>query len=139
MNIPKDSDWGAYEKDLDVKAAYHRFAGKQFDALLDEYHNNPIEMTDELRFMPKVPFQYYIISFKHYVCSELSKNDSDAASCYLRLIEEKLEKQPSYILPIMDKLLDSVKHVANNQNYYDADIDIYGDFILILKNIEKFC
>jgi hypothetical protein len=45
---------------------------------------------------------------------------SDAASCFLDLVQEKLEKAPTYILPIMDQLLPAVRHIAKNQTSFDA-------------------
>jgi hypothetical protein len=64
---------------------------------------------------------------------------SDAASCFLGLVEEKLAKQPDYILPIMAELLPAVQHVGQNQSSFDADEDIYGNFQEKLKRIEALC
>ncbi|WP_339133400.1 MAG: hypothetical protein WGN25_12670 [Candidatus Electrothrix sp. GW3-4] len=135
MNIPKEEDWGEWKSDLDKSSAHERFAGRKFDDFLDEYRDNSIEMADELRFMPAVPFQYYIFSFAHYIQSDLSENDADGASCYLLLIEEKLKNEPETILSVIGELISSVRYVASNQSYYDADIDIYGDFRKKYRNI----
>jgi hypothetical protein len=137
MNMPKEIDWGDWSADLDVRSAHATFAGRKYDDVVQEFHDNSIEMADQLRFMPIIPFQYYIFSFKHYIQSDLAKGDSDAASCYLRLIIEKIEKQPAFILPIIDKLYESIKYVATNQYIFDADKDIYGDFKDVLYRIDQ--
>lgn len=137
MIIPTDDDWGNWKDDIDTSSAYKTFAGKKYDEFLDKFKNNPIEMADELRFMPSKPFQYYIFSFENYIRNDKAKKDADAASCFLRLIEEKLINQPEFILPIFDELFEVLIYVADHQDYYDADKDIYGDFQEMILNIKK--
>ena len=85
-------------------------------------------MTDELLWMPKAPFQYYMIGFRDAVLSP-GCDDSDAASCFLRLVLEKLERHPDHIRAIMPELLSAVEYVAQNQTKFDADEGIYGSFL----------
>jgi hypothetical protein len=54
---------------------------------------------------------------------------ADAASCFLRPVLEKLEQEPARVGPIMPELIGAVEHVARNQSAFDADMDIYGDFL----------
>jgi len=51
--------------------------------------------------MSVAPFRYYVLGFRDYVVAGNFDDlqDSDAASCFLGLVEEKLEKQPEFILP----------------------------------------
>jgi hypothetical protein len=37
---------------------------------------------------------------------------------------------------IIDELLPTILYVVENQEQFDADIDIYGDFTEVLKKIE---
>jgi hypothetical protein len=101
------------------------------------FFENPIEKTEDLRWMPRVPFQYYMIGFRDALVSPGWEpcNDSDAASCFLRLVLEKLERQPSHILAIMPELLPTVEFVAQNQLKFDADEKIYGSFLDLLEQI----
>jgi hypothetical protein len=61
---------------------------------------------------------------------------SDAASCFLGLVEEKLESHPRNIMPIMPDLLPAVEHVARNQSAYYAEEHIYGNFLEKLEHIK---
>ena len=61
---------------------------------------------------------------------------SDAASCFLSLVLEKLERQPQDIIPVMPELLPAVEYVAENQAEFDAEESIYGDFREELKRIK---
>jgi len=130
-SVPTEADWGNWQDgDLDVADAHEVFAGKTNEDVQEDFARAVIERTDELRWMPKVPFQYYIFGFRDYVMAGKFDlfDSSDAASCFLELIEEKLQNQPDYILPVMDELMPAIIHVSRNQAAYDADIDIYGDF-----------
>jgi hypothetical protein len=51
------------------------------------------------------------------------------ASCFLRLVTEKLGTQPRYIVIIMPELLPAVEYVAHNQAAFDADESNYGKFL----------
>ncbi|MBC3873418.1 hypothetical protein [Undibacterium flavidum] len=133
-HIPSEEDWGNYQDDLDQNYAHGIFAGRDSTQVMSAFARSSIDRAEDLRFMPTVPFQYYIFSFCEFVTSAevLTLNDgldaSDAASCFLNLVIYKLEHQRSDIEPIINELMPFVERVALNQSLYDADIDIYGDF-----------
>jgi len=87
-------------------------------------------MTDELRKTPELPFRYYMLGFRDSVMARDfdSLEISNAASCFLGLIAEKLKKQRNHILPIIPELLPAIEFVARNQMLIDADEKIYGSF-----------
>ena len=87
--------------------------------------------------MPEVPFRYYMLGFRDCIMDRDVDflEASNAASCFLRLIIEKLEKQPQVIAPIMSELLPAVEHVAHNQALYEAEESIYGIFLEKLAQI----
>ena len=100
--------------------------------MLAHFRKSVIERTDELRWMPEVPFQYYVLGLRDFVMAgEFDELEaSDAASCFLGLVLEKLEKRPRFILPVMPQL-----HVAANQASYRASASIYGSFAEKWKRI----
>ena len=133
MRVPTEEDWGNWRADLDQAYAHRIFAGKSLKDILPLFEENVIERTDELRFMPPVPFRYYVIGFRDYVTSErvfrTEHEVSDAASCFLGLILDKLENEPDTIIPIMPHLMPAAEYVARNQAKFDASVDIYGSFL----------
>ena len=128
--IPTEIDWGNWKDDIDQKFSHGIYFGHSNEEMQERFLSAPVEAAEELAFMPAIPFQYYIIGFRDSVLS--LKQDpfviADAASCFLRLILNKLINDRNIIIPIMDSLIDAVDFVAENQEKYDADIDIYGDF-----------
>jgi len=87
--------------------------------------------------MPEVLFRYYMLGFKDFIMAkEFDNLDApDAASCFLGLVLEKLEKQPRHIAPIMPELLPTIEHVARNQGLFEAKESIYGNFLEKLERI----
>jgi hypothetical protein len=138
MQVPTEADWGDYQADLDQTCAHKLFAGRTNQEMLPHFRSNVIERADELRWMPEVPFRYYVLGFRDFVMAGQFEHleGSDAASCFLSLVLEKLEKQPGYILPIMPDLLPAVRHVAMNQASFDANERTYGSFQEKLGRIE---
>ena len=138
MTVPTESEWGNYQADLDQAHAHEVFAGHTNSEMLPHFRRNVIERTDELRWMPEVPFRYYALGFRDFVMAQDFEHldTPDAASCFLGLVLDELEKQPGYILPIMPELLPAVHHVAVNQASFKAEESIYGSFREKLERIE---
>lgn len=106
LSIPVEADWGDYPSDLDQEDAHQKFAGKSNYEMQQYFREIPIEAAGDLRFMPEIPFRYYMLGFRDCVMSAGFEpcHGSDAASCFLNLVVEKLESQPRHILPIMPEL-----------------------------------
>jgi hypothetical protein len=130
MPVPTEAEWGDYQADLDQKNAHDLFAGHTNEEMQPHFYRNVIERADELLCMPEMPFRYYMLGFRDFVMAGKFAHleNSDAASCLLSLIEEKLERHPGHILPIMPELLPAIRHVGQNQTLFDADENIYGKF-----------
>lgn len=137
MPVPTEEDWGDYHSDPDQEDAHSLFSGHTNEEMQPHFRANVIERTDELRFMPKIPFRYYMIGFRDFVMAGDFGHleGADAASCFLRLVLQKLEQEPACIAPIMPELVETVEHVARNQSAFDADKDIYGDFLDLAAQI----
>lgn len=139
MPVPTEEEWGDYQADLDQEYAHDLFAGHTNEQMQPHFYRNVIERASELQFMPEVPFRYYMLGFRDFVMAGKFAHleDSDAASCFLRLIEEKLENRPGHILPIMPELLPAIRHVGQNQTSFHADEKFYGKFHQKLDRIES--
>lgn len=137
--IPKEIDWGEYYSDMDQNYAYEVFHGRTNEEMQKEFRKNVTARTTDLKFMPALPFQYYMLGFNSFVLgNEFDTLDApDVANCFITLVEEKLKDTPDYILPIFDKLLNTVEYIANHQHDYGASIHIYGDFQDKLKLIKE--
>lgn len=136
-DIPLKDDWGDLRGNLDLQDAYDMFYGKSSGEAESLFRDNVIERCSDLRWMPPIPFQYYILSYRDYIVSgqldELSK--PDAVSCFVELIKSKMQEQPQYVRPVFEELQPTLEMIAENQLSFDADIDIYGDFKETLEEV----
>lgn len=138
--IPDSQAWKGYEDDLDVKY-FHDFAfGKTIDEIQDYFGQmRSIERADELLFSPRIVFQYYIQAFAKYVMSEKAKGDSESASPFLTLLLSREKKDVGSVKNIYHLLAKTIDFIAENQTYFDANIEIYGDFKSIANEIREKC
>ena len=126
--IPEAKDWEGYQEDLDVKYAYKLLFGKSIAEVMHHFACSPIERADELLFMPRKAFQYYVFAFAEYLRSEESIGESDAASPFLNLLVNREEKDPGSVMEIYDDLYPVIEFVASHQERFEADPKIYGFF-----------
>lgn len=138
-SVPTEEDWGNYKSDLDQNHAHSVFAGRTNEEMQPFFRRNPLAMTDDLRWMPDAPFRYYILGFRDFITAKQSDllDGSDAASCFLGLVLEKLESHPRLVVSVMPELLPAVEYIARNQSLFDADESIYGNFLEKLSRIQK--
>jgi len=130
IEIPSESDWGEYWKDLDQKSAYENFYGKSNEQLQNIYYSRGQEIMTEIRFMPSVPLKYYLVGFKDFVTGGRfpEYESSDYASYFLDMIEALLFERSEDIASLKDELVSAAKYISENQDSYEADKSIYGDF-----------
>jgi hypothetical protein len=139
MVVPTEEDWGDYRRDLDQEWAHRQFAGRTNAEMLPEFDRNVLERAEDLHWMPAIPFRYYMLGFRDYILAgEFAESfASDAASCFLRLVQVLLETEPTKIAPIMPELLPTLRYVGGNQALFDAEEEIYGSFREVLARIES--
>lgn len=144
QQIPTEEDWGEYQRgkieDLDIAYAHDVFIGKSNSEMLHQYKDHVLMRAEDLYWMPEKPFQYYILGFRDYVINGNFGfyESSDAASSFLQLILRKLKQQPDHILPVLPDLYKDIEYIANNQKLYEADEDIYGNFMDLLAEINQY-
>ena len=127
--VPDETAWAGHEDDLEVQYAYHRYFGKTTDEVMYDFRDSVIERACELRFAPRPVFQYYVFAFVDLFASPgESAEQSDCASVFLRLLCDREQRDPGSVAELYVELRPTVEHVANHQSFYDADLDIYGDF-----------
>lgn len=141
--VPTEQDWGDCNsgriEDLDLKYAHDVFIGKTNEEMRRHYKDHVLMRAEDFHWMPQKPFQYYIFGFRDFVLRRdfgVFEN-SDAASSFLQLILLKLKEQPDHILPVLSQLMPDIEFIANNQELYEADKDIYGEFKDILREISE--
>jgi hypothetical protein len=139
MQIPSRADWGDIDKnDLDAKWAFDTFLGKSFTEAEAMFESNALYYQEDLQSMPAVPFNFYAPAFVKYIISERAKGDSDGASSFLRLVIWLLKSNRKILNPEMERaLVSAAEHVAQRQEFYDADVSIYDNFVDLYAEIHR--
>jgi len=138
--IPDKADWAGYETDLGVTHAHGIFFGKSI-ADVQQYFGGvqSIGRADELLFMPRRAFQYYVFAFADFVMSAGAHDDPDSASPFLRLLVAREERDPGSVSQIYARLMPTVDYIVAHQTQYDADPDIYGNFADHAARLRALC
>ncbi len=149
--IPTESDWdnwqdfygySVFEKkmwNIDIEYAKKHFMGKSKEGCATFFQEDFMRCLDDFYVMPCVCFQYYIFALAEYLknisdAPQKSQtelfylNSSDAASCFLNFVKNRLEQDAQTMFPIFAELFPYVEGVAFNQHKFGAKQDIYGDF-----------
>ena len=141
MNIPTEIDWRSEPWDLDIPYAYKHFFGKDLQEAFDLFVDNSLYDQEDIMFMPLPCFRYYVLAYTNYLLSEQSKGDSDGASCFFGLVECRKDDIRSSSEQLVAQIIITLKNLHENQEWYDADENIYGNFkdrsINCLKQIQE--
>lgn len=133
--IPNRKAWGELD-DLDVRYAFNLYGGKPISEMTPFFTRDPIGRLDELRFAPWEVFSYYIFWFADFLTSDESKEEADSASCFLDLVLEKARAEPEKFRELYPRLEPAVVVVAGRQDFYDAEVELYGLFSDHKREIE---
>ena len=140
FRIPVESDWNSQETDLDVQYLQRLVFGKSNDQIQEYFgENRSIERADEMLFAPRAVFQYYVQGFAKFMLSERARGDSDSASAFLGLLEARENRDQGSVKNIYSLLASCVDFIANNQTYFNASKEIYGDFNERAVGIRRVC
>lgn len=138
--IPGVEEWAGYEQDLDVRYAHKLLFGKSVPEVIRHFGGGgSIERADELLFMPRRAFQYYVFAFASYLRTPDAAGNADAPSAFLRLLAHREERDPGSVAQIYPELAEVIDDVAGRQDDYGADRHIYGDFQAHAHRIRALC
>jgi hypothetical protein len=98
-----------------------------------------IERADELLFMPRGAFQYYVFAFAEFLQTDAATGDPDSASPFLRLLINREERDPGSVSQIYSEIAPAVEYVASHQTQFEADENIYGNFRELAERLKALC
>ena len=138
-DVPSKVDWGNVESDRDIKYAFQFFFGKTNEEMINEFKKNVTMRTSDLKFMPEIPFKYYMMGFLDFIQKELYEefDKPDVMNCFVTLVEDKLMNSPDEIMSLIDVIDPTLVSICMNQNRYGLDEEIYGDLKIKYKNISS--
>ena len=127
LHPPSENDWRSEVWCLDAQAAYRDFSGKSLQEAESLFKENAIRYQERLMFMPSICFLFYIVAYLDYLDSEDSAGDSDAANCFLGLVECRLAEL-AQVETLCLRVCQTLTAIGDRQAWYDADEALYGSF-----------
>jgi hypothetical protein len=140
MPIPGDAEWAGYENDLDAKYAHGKLFGTSIEQAQRLFGETEIlARAEDLHFMPRGAFQYYVFAFSQFLLSDRAAGEPDAASAFLQLLIARELEESGCVSDLYAKLKPTVEFVAAHQSHFDADLDIYGSFPELSERLRSLC
>jgi len=142
MTIPTEDDWKSEPWCLDIQYAYKHFFGKSLVEAFALFVENSLYYEEDVMFMPKVCFRYYLHAYMSYLLSPSSSCDSGGACSFFGLVECRLVDIQSSDSGLVGRVLEVLHRLRENQEFYGADKKIYGSFTkkadTCLLKVQKF-
>jgi hypothetical protein len=138
-NVPGPEEWSGHN-DIDARNVHAFWFGKSLDEVQKHFAGGQsIQRGDELLFMPRRAFQFYIFAFAQYVMSDAAIGDPDGASAFLKILTARETEDPGSVAQIYDQLEATLEFVAESQSRFAADHDVYGDFREKAAELARLC
>jgi len=129
VKIPGADEWAGYKEDFTARNAHAIWFGKSLDDMQPLLTGGQsIQHAQELLYMPRRAYQFYIFAFAQYVMSDAAIGDSDGASSFLNHLVAREKRDPGSVAQIYARLEPTIDFVAASQARFDASHDNYGDF-----------
>ena len=131
MNIPSRGSWGNNHEQFgfDYLDAFEKFHGLSNEEAVDLFKGNALYFQELLYYMLQRPFDFYYECYESYILSFSAKEDSDGASAFLDAVFDFLQAEWLEIDQKKTiKMIEAARYVSERQNFFEADIEIYGDF-----------
>ena len=102
------------------------------------FQENALYYQEDLQSMPASAFNFYAPALVKYITSPQAAGDSDGASSFLKMVSWMLKTQRNIISPETELLLlGAAEQISQNQDFYEADVSIYGEFQDVYAEIQK--
>lgn len=138
-SIPDRDDWGDISDNFDLRDAYDIFFGRSRRDAAALLSKNVLARAQDIRFMPKIPFSYYILGFCDLVLSG-SYGDShawDVADSFISVLETRASENPEQLRSAFEHISKALDYILKNQNSLGLSVDIYGDLKVRSEFIES--
>jgi hypothetical protein len=128
MNVPTEDDWRSEVWSLDTEWAYKNFHGKTAEEAVPLFEESALIYQEDLTYMPSRVFGYYLKAYITYLMSDAARGDPDGASCFISLINFRIEHDRDDIIPLWPEIEPVLEKLAEHQDVFEAEWVIYGSF-----------
>lgn len=124
-----------WSTDLDERNAVEMFLGKTADEAEAMFRQNFVVYQEDLSNMRVPAFRFYVLPAMKYLVSEFADGDSDAASTFCFVLEDRFRRDPEALAPIAEMVVGVIRQILEKFDRFDCSPDIYGDVPARYRNI----
>jgi len=128
LKLPTESDWDQSYRCLDTQSAYAHLAGKTYDEAVALFRKRGEIYIEDLMVVPVPCFSFYTNACMDYLLSPCTEGDSDGANWFVSIIEQRVGDFHHFDTAFINKVINTLQHIVEQQVWYDACPTIYGDF-----------
>jgi hypothetical protein len=140
MNIPGAEEWARHNDDIDARNVHAFWFGKSLDDVQQYFAGGQsAQRGNELLFMPRRAFQFYIFAFAQYVMSDAAIGDAEGASAFLKFLTARETEDPGSVSQIYEPLQNTIEFVAESQSRFAAAHAAHGSFRERAAELAKLC
>jgi hypothetical protein len=126
MTLPTASDLNVHDT-LDERHACNAFLGKSVEEAEELFRENALFYQEDLMWMGPVAFRFYVESIIRYLESNMATDDADAISCFARVLEFRLEDDPTQFVPIAGRIASICNYITEHTERFSLSEETYGD------------
>jgi hypothetical protein len=89
---------------------------------------NAIYYEEDMVWMPRPCFRFYVLAYTNYLMSESSRGDHDGANCFFGLVECRKDDIRGSSELVIGEIAKTLEKLKDGQGWYDAPEEIYGSF-----------
>jgi hypothetical protein len=127
VRLPTANEINPTGDSLDGKHAERMFLGKTLEEAEGLFRENSLFYQEDLMFMGPMGFRYYVFAAINYLRSGASEGDSDMASSFAGLLEQRVKFELKELSPIAGDLASICRYMVDNYGKFKVAAHIYGD------------
>jgi hypothetical protein len=136
--LPIKSDFlNWWSRDLDEQYAVKKFLGKTPDEAEEMFRRDFLSCQEDLGAMKATAIRFYLLPAIRYLLSESATGDSDAASTFCFMLEQRLKLDPDSLAPVVSIVLDTIRQILEHFARFDCSPEIYGDVPARYEKVAK--
>jgi hypothetical protein len=136
--LPVKSDFlNWWSCDLDERYAVKKFLGKTPEEAEEMFRRDFLSCQEDLGAMKATAFRFYLLPAIRYLLSESASGDSDAASTFCFMLEQRLKLDPESLAPVVPIVHDTIRQILDRFELFDCSPEIYGDVPARYEKVAK--
>lgn len=125
--IPTDTDWRSEPFGIESNDVYNHYQGKNISEATLLFEKNFSYYSEDLLYMPKICFKYYIYSFMEFLKIESSRSEVMSPHVFFSIIESRFIDICDDD-ELLDTVLKTLRYLVEEKHSFGEFVDWKGDY-----------